>query len=241
MELIKGIRYNLKGLVMGLTTPKLLFLGMLRLVVVVLLTLICSGLVIMWHEAIFNLLWKMPDSGWLLFVWKGVSWLLSIFLAAVSGIFSYLVAQLLFSVFVMDYMSRVTERIILGNRKGSEDNNNLSFLSLFIYLIRQEIPRAIIPVVLMLFIMGLGFLTPFGPFVAVISSLTAVTFLAWDNTDLVPARRMLSFNQRLGFLKKNILFHIGFGLCFMIPWVNILFLSFAPVGATLYFLENGQM
>ncbi|MBF0233991.1 MAG: EI24 domain-containing protein [Desulfamplus sp.] len=237
MELIKGIRYNLRGLVMGLTTPKLLFLGMLRLVVVVILTVLCSALVIVWHEAILNILWKMPESGWLIFIWKGVSLILSVFLAAISGLFSYLLAQMLFAVFVMDYMSRITEKMVLGQGNGSSEYT-LSYFRLFIYLVRQEIPRAIIPVLLMLFIMGLGFLTPLGPAVALASSVTAAAFLAWDNTDLVPARRMLTFSQRFGFFKKNILFHIGFGLCFLIPWVNILFLSFAPVGATLYFLDK---
>lgn len=222
---------------MGLTTPKLFMLGMLRLIVVVLLTFLCSSLVLMWHQEILNLLWTRPEAGWLMFVWKVLSWILSIFLAAVSGVFSYIIAQLLFSVFVMDYMSRVTEQIILGRGNGNCDSS-ISFFRLFLYLIRQEIPRAIIPVVLMLFIMGLGFLTPLGPFIAIVSSVVATVFLAWDNTDLVPARRMLPFSQRFGFLKKNILFHVGFGLCFLIPWVNILFLSFAPVGATIYFIEN---
>ncbi|MBF0303660.1 MAG: EI24 domain-containing protein [Desulfamplus sp.] len=240
MNLISGFMYNLRGLIMGLTTPKLFFLGMLRLVVVVMLTILCSGLVLMWHQEILNILWTRPEASWLVFLWKIASWILSIFLAAVSGLFSYIVAQLLFSVFVMDYMSRVTESIVKGQGAGSEDSN-ISFFRLFLYLVRQEIPRAIIPVVLMLSIMGLGFLTPFGPFVAVASSVVAAVFLAWDNTDLVPARRMLPFSQRFDFLRKNILFHVGFGLCFLIPWINILFLSFAPVGATIYFIEKERL
>ncbi|MCK5097396.1 MAG: hypothetical protein KAR45_04795, partial [Desulfobacteraceae bacterium] len=87
-------------------------------------------------------------------------------------------------------------------------------------------------------IMFIGFFTPFGSIIAVISSVIAVTFLAWDNTDLVPARRMYPFKKRLGYLRKNIMFHVGFGLLFLIPFFNILFLSFAPVGATLYYIDN---
>lgn len=240
ISIIKGVRYNLQGLIMGLTNPKLLLLGMLRLIVVVLLTVLCSGLVLMWHQEILNLLWTRPEAGWIVFIWKMVSWILSIFLAVISAVFAYIVAQLLFSVFVMDYMSRITEKIILGQENVIEDSN-ISFFRLFLYLMRQEIPRAIVPVILMLFIMGIGFLTPLGPAVAVVSSLIAIVFLAWDNTDLVPARRMLPFSKRFEFLKKNILFHVGFGLCFLIPWLNILFLSFAPVGATIYFIEKDQV
>ena len=86
--------------------------------------------------------------------------------------------------------------------------------------------------------MTLGWLTPLGPFVAIISSAVAAVFLSWDNTDLVPARRLDPFGRRFKFLLKNLPFHLGFGLLFIIPVVNILFLSFAPVGATLYYVDN---
>ncbi|MFC1830169.1 hypothetical protein ACFL0O_11230, partial [Thermodesulfobacteriota bacterium] len=84
----------------------------------------------------------------------------------------------------------------------------------------------------------LGWLTPLGPLITIISSLAAVTFLAWDNTDLVPARRLEPFRTRFKFLLKTLPFHIGFGLLFLIPVASILFLSFAPVGATLYYIEE---
>jgi CysZ protein len=38
-------------------------------------------------------------------------------------------------------------------------------------------------------------------------------------------------------LLKTLPFHLGFGLLFLVPVLNILLLSFAPVGATLYYLE----
>jgi CysZ protein len=86
--------------------------------------------------------------------------------------------------------------------------------------------------------MVLGWLTPLGPVLAILSSVIVAIFLAWDNSDLVPARRLYSFKQRLKLLLKSLTFHLGFGLLFLIPLLNILFLSFAPVGATLYFIEK---
>lgn len=235
MNLYYGIKYNVKGVMLALKTPKLLMLGILRFVIVLFLTLLVSGLVLYWHDEILNLIWKMPESGWLRYVWEAVSWILSIVLAGISMIMAYLISQLLFCVFIMDYMSRITETIVLGQKAHSEPG---SWLGLFWYLIKQEIPRAIIPVVIMLFIMVMGLLTPVSPVIFLLSSIAAAVFLAWDNTDLTPARRMVPFKTRLEFLRKNILFHIGFGLLFLIPGLNILFLSFAPVGATLYFLEK---
>jgi CysZ protein len=76
--------------------------------------------------------------------------------------------------------------------------------------------------------------------VTVVSSALAVIFLAWDNTDLIPARRLVSFSERFRELRRTLPFHLGFGLLFLIPFLNILFLSFAPVGAALYYLDKDR-
>jgi len=237
ISLYNGIKYNIKGALLALKTPKLLMLGILRFFIVLLFTLVLSGLVLYWHDEILTIIWTMPESGWLIYVWKAVSWLLSLFLATIAMVLSYLIAQLFFCVFIMDFMSRITEKIVLGREVPVAQG---SWLSFFIHLIKQEIPRAIIPVVISLVIMVLGLMTPISPIIIVISSVTAAVFLAWDNTDLIPARRMEPFNVRIKFLRKHLMFHIGFGLLFLIPGLNILFLSFAPVGATLYYLEREQ-
>ena len=235
MNLLKGIEYNFKGFLMSIKNPTLLFLGILRFVVVIILAILLSGAVFYFHNQLLNFIWEMPESGFFIYLWKIVSWIITIFLASISAIIAYFIAQFLFCVFIMDYMSRKVENIITGKEIYSDDT---SYITLFFYLVKQEIPRALLPMILSFIIMFIGFLTPFGSFIAIISSIIAATFLAWDNTDLVPARRMLSFNKRLKYLKKNIMFHIGFGLLFLIPVLNILFLSFAPVGATLYYIEN---
>ncbi|MDD9304997.1 MAG: EI24 domain-containing protein [Desulfobacter sp.] len=235
MGILAGIRYNLKGVALAFKTPSLLMLGLIRFVVVLFLTLMLSGLVLYWHNEILSMIWQMPEGGWMIYLWHFVSWVLSFVLAAVAMVVSYLIAQLFFCVFIMDYMSRITERIILGKEVPIAQG---SWFGFFIYLVRQEIPRAIIPVMISLVLLVLGLFTPLSIVILVASSLCAGIFLAWDNTDLVPARRMVPFSQRVAFLKENIGFHLGFGVLFLVPWLNILFLSFAPVGATLYFIDK---
>jgi len=83
-----------------------------------------------------------------------------------------------------------------------------------------------------------SWLTPLGPVVTILSSVIAIIFLAWDNTDLIPARRLMPFGERFLVLRRTLPFHLGFGLPFLIPFLNILFLSFAPVGATLYYVDR---
>ncbi len=237
MEFFSGIKYNIKGFSLALKTPSLLMLGLLRFFIVFLLSLLLSGMILYWHEQILAMIWKAPEGGWLVYVWNIAAWLLSLLLAGIAMLISYLIAQLFFGVFIMDYMSRITERIVLGHEVQFDQGPWLQF---FFYLIRQEIPRAILPVLITLVIMLAGLFTPISPFIFILSSGVAGMFLAWDNTDLIPARRMIPLVNRITFLKGNLLFHLGFGILFLIPWLNILFLSFAPVGATLYVLDREQ-
>jgi CysZ protein len=235
MNLFSGILYNFKGLRLAIKTPRLLLLGLLRLAAVIIITVILSTFVFYYHNELLNLLWSRPESKWLIWLWYVVSWLLSLMLAGLSAIFAYLVAQILFSVLVMDLMSRITESLVTGRVRESR---KMPMLRMLFYLIRQEIPRAVFPVTLSLLPMILGWVTPLGPVLTLVSAAIAAIFLAWDNTDLIPARRLEPFGKRFNSLLKNLPFHLGFGLPFLIPILNILFLSFAPVGATLYFIDK---
>ena len=237
MTLADGITYNIRGLWLGLKTPKLLFWGLVRFFMVIAITIISATFILSYHQEILNLIWSKPESAWIIWLWHMFSWLLSFILVGVSAVISYLVSQILFSVIIMDHMSRITEIKMTGNVKEPE---KMPMIKLFLYLIRQEIPRTIIPVMISLILM-MGGLTPIGPILAILSSCIAAVFLAWDNTDLLPARRLFTFKERFGFLIKNLLFHLGFGLLFLIPVLNLLFLSFAPVGATIYQLDKNSV
>jgi CysZ protein len=235
MNLISGITYNYRGLKLGLKTPMLLFLGLVRFLVIVILTVVAAALILEYHSEIMSLLWGKPESNWIVWMWYVVSWLLTLLLMGLSAVVSFLIAQILFSVMIMDTMSRITEQRVSGREKEAK---HMSWFKYFFYLLRQEIPRAVIPVMITLILMVLGWFTPLSPVTTIISALAAGVFLAWDNTDLIPARRQESFRDRFKFLIKNFGFHLGFGLWFLVPVLNILFLSFAPVGATLFYVER---
>jgi len=235
MDLFTGISYNLRGLWLGVKTPGLLFLGAVRFVAVVFFVLVSVSLILAYNQEILSFLWTRPESRWILWLWHLLSWALSLLLVGLAAIVSYLISQILFSVIIMDYMSRITELKVTGQ---VEETEKTPPLTQFLYLVRQEIPRTTLPVLLSLTLMILGWLTPLGPLIAIFSTGVAVVFLSWDNTDLLPARRMLPFKERFGMLLKTVPFHLGFGLLFLVPALNILFLSFAPVGATLYLLEK---
>ena len=235
MKIFDGMAYNLRGFRLGIKTPKLLLLGLIRLAAVFIITIISASLILVYHQEILNFIWTRPESRWLGWLWYLLSWMLSLFLVALSSVISYLVSQILFCVIIMDTMSRITERLVSGKEKEPQ---KMPLFSRLFYLVKQEIPRTIVPVFLSLIIMALGWLTPLGPVLAILSSAMAAIFLAWDNTDLVPARRLYPFKTRFKLFYKTLPFHLGFGLLFLIPVVSIFFLSFAPFGATLYYLKE---
>jgi len=235
MNLFSGAAYNYRGLKLGVKTPSLLFLGLVRLLVIVIITIASAGIVLAYYHEILNLIWARPESVWIVWAWHLVSWLVALLLVGLATVVSFLISQILFSVLIMDAMSRITEQRATGREKEAE---RMPWFKYFFYLLRQEIPRAFIPILIALALMILGWLTPLAPVLTVVSALVTVIFLAWDNTDLIPARRLQPFGSRFKFLLKNLYFHLGFGLWFLIPGLNIIFLSFAPVGATLYYIEH---
>ncbi len=234
-SIIRGIQYNLKGLRFGLKSPTLLMLGLLRFVVMVLITVAVAVLILANYQEILGLMWNRPESAWILWLWHLVSWLLTLLLVAVSTVLAFLIAQIFFSVLIMDYMSQITERKISGTVQGSME---VPFFSRLFHLLKQEIPRAVLPIVLSLMLLVFGWFTPLGPVLTILSPVIAAVFLSWDNTDLVPARRLADFSTRWQFLRRHLGFHFGFGLLFLIPIANILLLSFAPVGATMFYIEQ---
>jgi CysZ protein len=119
MNLFSGVMYNLKGLWLGIRTPRLLLLGFLRFAVVAILTVAVSGLILAKHAEILALLWQQPESPWIVWAWHLASWLLSLLLMGISAVAAYLLAQVLFAVLIMDLMSRITQRLVTGTAPAS--------------------------------------------------------------------------------------------------------------------------
>jgi len=237
MEFLNGLLFNLRGLKLGLTTGKLLFWGLVRFLLLLLVMSVLTGLILAYHQELMGLLWAKPESRWLVWLWHLVSWLASLFLIGLSAIVSFIISQVFFSALVMDHMARITEVHIAGAVSGPQ---RIPLWKSFTSIILQEIPRSIVPLILSLLILIFGWITPLGPILTVLSSALAIVFLSWDNTDLIPARNLVPFKKRFGFLMRTLPFHLGFGLPFLIPVLNIVFLSFAPVGATLYYLQRQE-
>jgi CysZ protein len=232
---LQGIAYNIRGVKMGLGSTRLLLLGLLRFLIMAVIAVAAATFILMKYQEILALLWQRPESMWLVWLWHLVSWVVALILVALSAVMGFVLAQLLFSIVIMDIMSQITERLSSGTVRTA---HTMPWFTYFFHLLRQEIPRAILPVTISLLLLFIGWFTPAGPVLTIVAPLVAGLFLAWDNTDLVPARRMVPFGQRFAFLRSHLGFHLGFGILFLVPGLNLVLLAFAPVGATLYYIER---
>ncbi|MGD8366012.1 MAG: EI24 domain-containing protein [Desulfobacterales bacterium] len=237
MGFFKGFAYNLQGLRFGLKHPSLMLMGLVRFGVILVATALCALLVFTYYRDITAAVWQLPESAWLVWLWHLFSWLVALLLFGASALAAFVLSQVLFSVWIMDMMSRKTEQLLTGTEKNPV---SMPAVRHFFYLLRQEVPRALLPVLVALLLMAGGWMTPLAPVTTLISTLMAAVFLAWDNTDLVPARRLEPFSDRFRFLVRSLPLHLGFGVWFLIPVLNVLFLSFAPVGATMVHIEKQQ-
>jgi CysZ protein len=235
MGILRGLRYNWNGLRLALRTPRLLALGLVRLAAVLAATVVGVGLSMAYHEPLLAAIWSRPESLWIVWLWYLASWLLALLLIVAAALAGYLAAQVLFAVLVMDLMSRYTERIATGREAPPPA---MRYWRWFLFLVAQEVPRAVVPLLISLILLIGGWVTPLGPLLAVVSAGVAAIFMAWDCSDLVPARRMEPFSRRFGRLKASLGLHLGFGLWFLVPGLNLVFLAFAPVGGTLMALET---
>ena len=68
-------------MILGLKTPQLLILGITRLVIILIFSLIAIGIVLSKYQEITNLIWTQPESNWIVWLWHITSWLLALLLS----------------------------------------------------------------------------------------------------------------------------------------------------------------
>ena len=86
MEILRGIQFNIRGLMMGLRTPSLLMLGLLRFLVFLLIGVGAAVIFFAYHQDIMLMIWAKPASLWLVWLWYLASWLLSLVLIALTSV-----------------------------------------------------------------------------------------------------------------------------------------------------------
>lgn len=235
MQLIFALKCHLDALTLVKHKKILAFLAALRFLILIAFIVIFSWVALSYNDTFLNYIWEKPSKILLTLVWYIVLIFSTIILLFAGAILAYIISQILFGILIADYMSALAEQIITGKQSEEKISFSLTYL---IYLIRQEIPRTLFPLILSTSFMVFGWLLPLNFIWVILSSFLSCALMAWDYTDLVPARRSMPFKERLHMFKSNFVGHIVFGLPFLIPFVNVIFLSLAPISGTVFFLKE---
>lgn len=235
MHLLDGLICHWEALKLLKKRKTLIFWGGVRFIIILVLFVVFSLIAFAYNDPLLEYIWERPESIIMLVIWKITLILFTAVLLFIAAIFSYIISQILFGVLIADYMSYVTEYEL--TTKVSNGAPLFSFNYLF-FLIRQEIPRGFLPLIISSGLMILGWLLPLGFAWVFISSLVSGALVAWDYTDLVPARMLMPFGERFSLFKKTFLGHVIFGLPFLVPFLNVIFFSIGPVAGTIFFLKT---
>lgn len=234
MNLLYGLKCHWEALKIMKAKKSLIFWGLLRFLIILFLFIVLSFIALSYNHLLLEYIWTKPSSLMMLILWKIALVLLTILLLFVAGGLSYLISQILFGVVIADHMSYITEHILSGKEPKGTPPFSFSYL---LFLIKQEIPRGTLPLLVSSSFIILGWLLPLGFIWVMVSSLVSCAFLAWDYTDLVPARMLKPFKERFTLFKRTFWGHVIFGLPFMIPFINVLFFSIGPVSGTVFYMR----
>ncbi len=229
-----GFRCHWDAMALLKKERSLLLWGLSRFLLILGLTVVFTWLAVSYNHEIFGLIWQRPETGWARHLWTLLLWLFTLKLIILGTILAYIVSQGVFGALIADHMSQLTQRALGFETRPS----SMGGLKHMVFIVKQEIPRVFVPVLPSVSVMILGWMIPFGFVPVILSGLVTSAFLAWDYTDLVPARELWTFSQRWAFFKKNLLGHIVLGLPFLIPFLNIFLLSLGPVSGTIFFLRT---
>ena len=86
MDILRGIQLNFRGLLLGLRTPRLLLLGLLRFLAFLVIGVGAAVVFFAYHQEIIQLIWAKPESLRVLWLWYLAAWLLSLVLLALTSV-----------------------------------------------------------------------------------------------------------------------------------------------------------
>lgn len=219
-EFLRGLRAFPAGMRWLLGHPRHLALLLLPSLAALLVLVSLWGQILdlsQWFTAEF--FWARPLQWYLLIFWW-LGWaLMSLLPIGFSVLAIYLLMKALSSP-IFEIVSTAIEKDLTGL-----DSPRLS-LSQHITVIIGELKKALVIIVvpvLLLFVPGVNF----------ISVPVAAFLIGWDFFDYPLARRGWSFRQRWRFVAGELWSVMGFGLWFLIPFLNLLLTPFAIAGGTL--------
>ena len=232
----RGVGFHKKGVLFGFQNPSFLLLSMLPFVI----TLFLYGIGFYFFsenvETWLQRLWHLDPGrsagvmGWLYWAYIHVVKFLLYCLLLVVVFYTFIVISNIVASPFYDFISTKYEKQTLVGGVESESYLTISASSV-IRIVFEEVKKALFAAAVPI---GLVFVPMIGP---VLSFFSASVLISWDFVDYSLARRSPFFSSRLKAIWRHKFFLFGYGCPLVIPFLGLLVLPFAILGATILYHE----
>jgi CysZ protein len=234
----QGARFHVRGIRFGLNHPSFLFLAVFPFLVTLTLYIIAFYIFVDYSDNLLEMVWN-PETGesswimgWLHWIYTHIfRWILYL-IALVIMFYTFIVISVVLASPVYDYVSRKYERLSYGD--ALKENTTPSGNGL-LTVVKEELKKALVMLVIPI---PLIFLPVVG---TLLSFLVASVFIAWDFSDFSLSRDCPLLRDRMRAVWRHKWSLLGFGSPILIPFLGLILMPFAILGATtLYFDEMKQ-
>jgi CysZ protein len=231
----EGARHHLKGIKFGLKHPSFLALAALPFIATLLLYVIGFYLMHTRVDSMLEQVWQIdPEKssrliGWLYWTYTHiVKFFVYIVVLAVMFYTFIVFANVLASPFY-DHISEKYQRMFHSNQDRLQvSSGNRGIVS----IMKEEAKKAVFMLLIPLFLI----------FIPVIGSIlclvVAAVFIAWDYVDFSLSRDHPLLRDRMRTLWRHKFLLMGFGFPLLVPFLGILVLPFAILGATKLYYDR---
>ena len=229
----EGSRFHVRGIRFGFSHPSFLFLAVLPFLVTLALYIFAFYVFVEYSDDLLQMVWNPATGqsswivGWLYWTYTHVvRWILYLVILVIM-FYTFIVLSIVLASPFYDYISVKYERAYLQNT--SQEGATSSGRGL-LTILKEELKKAalmlIIPIPLF-FVPVVGTLLSF---------LVASVFIAWDFADFSLSRDCPLLKDRIRAVWQHKWSLLGFGSPLLIPFLGLVIMPFAILGATtLYF------
>ena len=228
-----GSRFHVRGIRFGFSHPSFLFLAVLPFLVTVTLYIVAFYIFVDYSDDLLRMVWS-PETGesswvmgWLHWSYTHiVKWILYLVVLVIM-FYTFIVISIVLASPVYDYISVKYQRSYYQNAPEEEATSSGKGL---LTILKEELKKAVLMLIIPL---PLFFVPVVG---TLLSFLVASVFIAWDFADFSLSRDCPLLKDRLRAVWQHKWSLLGFGSPLLIPFLGLVIMPFAILGATtLYF------
>lgn len=234
----EGFRFHRKGIRFGFSHPSFLILSVLPFLVTLVLYIFAFYMFVDHADDLLQMVWQ-PEAGesswivgWLHWAYIHiVKWILYIVVLIIM-FYTFIVLSVVLASPVYDFISTKYERVYYQDAlEGEATTSGKGLLTILKEELKKAVLMLIIPIPL-IFVPVVGTLLSF---------LVASVFIAWDFADFSLSRDSPLLRDRMRAVWQHKWSLLGFGSPLLIPFVGLLLVPFAILGATTLYFDRMKL